>query len=156
MDQVYLTRDGYEKLRRELEYLKTTKRREIAKALEFARGLGDLRENAEYDSAKQAQGLLEKKIFEMEQSLSKASILDDEKIDKDKVYLGAIVAIKDLDSNDEVSYTMVNKEEADITQNKISVTSPVGKALLGHKIGDIVSIEVPAGTLSYKIIGISR
>jgi transcription elongation factor GreA len=156
MDYVYLTREGYEKLWKELDYLKNNKRREIAKQLEFARGLGDLRENAEYDSAKQAQALLEKRIVEMELSLSKVKILDDEKIDKDKVYLGATVTLKDLDSSEETVYMLVNQQEADISQNKISIKSPVGKAILGHKVGDTIQLEVPAGTLRYKVIKISR
>lgn len=156
MDYINLTRDGYEKLREELEYLKKTKRREISKQLEHARSLGDLRENAEYDSAKQAQALLEKKIAQMENDLSRAKILDDEKIDKNKVYLGANVTLKDLDSLEEVVYMLVNKEEADINQNKISITSPVGKALLGHSVNDTIEINVPAGILRYKVTKISR
>lgn len=156
MDHIYLTREGYNKLFKELDYLKKTKRREIAKQLEFARGLGDLKENAEYDSAKQAQGLLEKRIAELENSLGRAKILDDEKIDKDKVFQGAIVTIKDMDSGEETVYTLVNQEEADLTQNKISMASPVGKALMGHKVDDIVEIEVPAGALRYKIMKIDR
>ena len=156
MENTHLTRAGYEKLRKELDHLKGVKRREISKQLEYARGLGDLRENAEYDSAKQAQGLLEKKIAEMEQALSHVTILDDGKIDKNKVYLGAIVKLIDLGTNEESEYTLVDKEEADISQNKISLTSPVGKALLGHKVDDLIEIEVPAGFLQYKIIKISR
>jgi len=156
MEHVYLTRDGYEKLRRELEHLQGPRRREIAKQLEYARSLGDLRENAEYDSAKQAQALLEKKIAELEQSLSKVSILDDEKIDKSRALLGASAALKDLNSGEEIVYMLVNLQEADISLNKISITSPVGKALLGHKVGDLIELEVPAGTLRYKIINISR
>ena len=156
MDYVTLTREGYEKMRKELDYLKKTKRREISKQLEHARSLGDLRENAEYDSAKQAQALLEKRIAELEDSLSRAKILDDEKIDKNKVYLGASITLKDLDSGEEVIYILVNKEEADIAQNKISLASPVGKSILGHALNDIIEIEVPAGTLKYKITKISR
>jgi len=156
MGNVYLTREGYEKLHKELEYLKNTKRREIAKQLEFARSLGDLRENAEYDSAKQAQALLEKKIAEMEQSLSQVSILDDKKIDKDKAYLGAKVSLKDMDSGEEIVYMLVNQQEADISQNKISISSPVGKAILGHKLNDAIELEVPAGALRYKITKITR
>lgn len=156
MKHTYLTRDGYEKLRKELEFLKKTKRREIAKQLEHARSLGDLRENAEYDSAKQAQALLEKRIAELEQTLSRIEILDDEKIDKNKIYLGAAATLKDLNSDEEVVYILVNQEEADISQNKISINSPVGKALLGRKMDDIIEIDVPAGTLRYKIVGITR
>lgn len=156
MDKVYLTREGYEKLRKELEYLKTIKRREISKQLEHARSLGDLRENAEYDAAKNAQAFLEKRIDEMEQSLSGVSILDDTRIDKTKVLLGATVKLKDLDSGEVIAYTMVNKEEADISQNKIAIVSPVGKALLGHKVDDTVEVEVPAGIIRYKVIEIAR
>ncbi|MBI4335185.1 MAG: transcription elongation factor GreA [Candidatus Omnitrophica bacterium] len=156
MDHVYLTRDGYDKLYKELEYLKKTKRREIAKQLEYARSLGDLRENAEYDSAKQAQGLLEKKIFELEQDLSRVKILDGEKIDKDKALLGASVTLKDMDNNEEIEYMLVNQQEADISQNKISILSPVGKALLGHKVDDIIELDVPAGKLRYKVVKIER
>ena len=141
MDHTYLTREGYEKLRKELNYLKKTKRKQISKQLAHARSLGDLRENAEYDAAKQAQALLEKRISELEQNLSKAKILDEEKIDKNKAFLGATVTLKDLSSKEEVVYILVNQEEADISQNKISVTSPVGKAILGHKINDLVAIN---------------
>jgi len=154
--KIQLTRDGYEKLRKELEYLKKTKRKEISKQLAYARSLGDLRENAEYDAAKQAQGLLEKKIAELEQSLSSAAILDDKRIDKNKVFLGAVVKLKDLDSKEEIVYMLVNQEEADISKGKIATASPVGKALLGHKVGDLIKIEVPAGSLQYKIVHISR
>jgi len=156
MAHVYLTRDGYEKLRKELEHLKGPKRREISKQLEFARSLGDLRENAEYDSAKQAQALLEKKIAELEHSLSQVEILNDERIDKSKALLGASVTLKDLGSDEEIVYMLVNQQEADISKNKISITSPVGKAVLGHKTGDIIQLEVPAGTLKYKVVKITR
>ncbi|MCX5716535.1 MAG: transcription elongation factor GreA [Candidatus Omnitrophica bacterium] len=156
MKPIYLTREGYEKLHKELGYLTKTKRREISKQLEFARGLGDLRENAEYDSAKQAQALLEKRIAELEAQLSQVTILDDTKMDKSKAYLGAAATLKDMDSGEEIVYTLVNQEEADISQNKISINSPVGKALLGHKTGDIIEINVPVGTLKYKVTKISR
>lgn len=156
MAHTYLTREGYEKLRRELQHLKKTERKKISKALAHARSLGDLRENAEYDAAKQAQALLEKRIAELEQSLSQTKFLDDEKIDKGKALLGAKVTLKDLDSKEEIVYMLVNQEEADIAQNKISVISPVGKAILGHKVNDTIEIEVPAGVLRYKIAKISR
>lgn len=156
MDYVYLTRDGYNKLYKELEYLKKTKRREISKQLEYARSLGDLRENAEYDSARQAQALLEKRIAELEQNLSNVKFLDDEKIDRDKALLGAAVTLRDLDNGEEIMYTLVNQQEADISQSKISIASPVGKALLGRKVDDMIQLEVPAGTLRYKVVKISR
>ena len=152
----YLTRDGYEKLRKELEFLKTVKRKELSKAIGEARSHGDISENAEYDSAKESQGLNEKKIAELEATLSNAQILDDQNISKDEVLIGATVKLKDLDSNEELEYMLVSEEEADYSQGKISVTSPVGSALLNHKKGETVSIKVPAGTLKYKILAISR
>ncbi|MDD5449126.1 MAG: transcription elongation factor GreA [Candidatus Omnitrophica bacterium] len=156
MDYTYLTREGYEKLFKELEYLKKTKRREISEQLEHARSLGDLRENAEYDSAKQAQALLEKRIAELERDLSRVKILDNEKIDKNKAYLGATVTLKDLDSGEVLIYMLVNQEEADFANNKISVSSPVGKAVLGHAVNDTIELEVPAGALRYKVVKIER
>jgi transcription elongation factor GreA len=139
-----------------LKYLKTKKRREIASALDHARQLGDLSENAEYDSAKQAQDVNEKRIAELEFKLSRGKIIDDVKISSDKVYIGAKVKLKDLDSKEDIDYMLVTEDEADFAQGKISITSPVGKALLGKKKGDIAQIKVPAGMLKYKVIKISR
>jgi transcription elongation factor GreA len=153
---VYLTPEGYEKLRKELKFLKTTKRRKLSKAIGDARAHGDISENAEYDAAKEAQGLNEKKIAELETELSNAQILDDTNIPKDEALIGATVKLKDLGSKEEVQYTLVSELEADFSQGKISVTSPVGKGLLGHKKNEIVKIEVPAGILKYKILKISR
>jgi len=155
MDEVYLTKEGYQKLVEELEYLKTTKRRELAKAVGEARSHGDISENAEYDAAKDAQGLNEQRIAELEQKLSRARILD-ENIPADVVLIGASVKLLDLDTSEEIEYTLVSELEANYAQNKISVTSPVGKALLEHKQGDIVQVVIPAGTLRYKILKISR
>ncbi|MDP6686092.1 MAG: transcription elongation factor GreA, partial [Candidatus Omnitrophota bacterium] len=140
----------------DLKYLKTKKRREIASALDHARQLGDLSENAEYDSAKQAQDVNEKRIAELEFKLSRGKIIDDVKISSDKVYIGAKVKLKDLDSKEDIDYMLVTEDEADFAQGKISITSPVGKALLGKKKGDIAQIKVPAGMLKYKVIKISR
>jgi len=156
MERVYLTRAGYEKLIEELEYLKQVKRRENAAAIEHARSLGDLKENAEYHSAKDAQAANEFRVLELEDKLSRVEIIDDSKIDSDKVYIGAKVKLLDLDSDDEVEYILVGQEEANAIEGLISVTSPVGKALLGHKESDIIRINVPAGTLNYKIIKVSR
>lgn len=152
----YLTRDGYEKLRKELEHLKTTKRRDLSKAIGAARAHGDISENAEYDAAKEAQGLNEKRIAELEGILASAQILDDEAISKDEVLIGATVKLKDLSSGEELEWTLVSEDEADYGQNKISVSSPVGSGLLNHKKGDTVEIKVPAGTLKYNIIAITR
>lgn len=156
MKYIYLSREGYEKLREEYEYLTTVKRKEVAEQLRKARLLGDLRENAEYESAKQAQALLEKRISELEEKLSRVKIIADESIASDKVYLGAKVVLKDLDTNEQIEYTLVDPEEANVTEGKISAASPVGKALIGHRVSDKVTIEVPAGILRYEILSISR
>jgi len=152
----YLTREGYEKLRRELEELKTVKRRNLSKAIKEARGHGDISENAEYDAAKEAQGLNEKKIAELEARLSGAKMLDDENIPKDEVLIGATVKLKDLGSGEELEYMLVSEDEADYSQGKISVSSPVGSGLLNHKAGDKVEIKVPVGVLRYKVLKITR
>ena len=156
MANIHLTPEGYEKIRKQLEYLKTTKRRELSKHIEIARGHGDISENAEYDAAKEAQGLNEKKIAELEEKLSHAQILDDTRIAKDEALIGATVKIKDLSTGEVVEYTLVSELEADFSTGKISVTSPVGKGLLGHKKNETVEIQVPAGILKYKILNISR
>ncbi len=153
---IYLTRDGYEKLRKELEYLKKVKRKEFAKAIGEARAHGDISENAEYDAAKERQGLNEKKIAEIEQKLAHARILDHEEISSDEVLIGATVKLKDLDSGKELEYMLVAEEEADYSQNKISVNSPVALGLLNHKANETVKIKVPAGILTYKILKIMR
>ena len=155
-DFIYLTRDGYEKLRRELEFLKTAKRRELSKAIAEARAHGDLSENAEYDAAKEAQGLNEKRVAELESNLSRARILDEKAFPKDEVVIGATVHLQDLNSGEQLQYTLVSEAEADFSKNKISTTSPVGRGLLNRKKGDAVEIKVPAGVLRYKIVKISR
>lgn len=156
MDDVFLTRDGHEKLIDKLTYLKGARRREISQAIAKARSFGDISENAEYDAAKEAQGLNEKEIAELEEKLSRARIIEDENISKDEVRIGAMVQLKDLDTDEELCYTLVSEAEADYSHNKISLVSPVGKALLGHKENEVVAINVPAGILKYKIIKISR
>jgi len=153
---IYLTRSGYEKLSEELERLKTVKRREFSKAIGEARAHGDISENAEYDAAKDAQGMNEKRISELEFKLANAQIIDDASMPKDEILIGATAKLKDMDTEEELAYTFVSEVEADYTQNKISISSPVGKALLGHKIGEVVEIKIPAGILKYKILNISR
>lgn len=152
----YLTREGYEKLRKELERLKTIKRRELSKAISEARSHGDITENAEYDSAKEAQGMNEKKIAELEGKLANGEILDDKEIASDEVLIGATVRLKDLGTGEELEYTIVAEEEADYSQGKISIASPVASGLLNHRQNDIVDIKVPAGVLKYKILKITR
>lgn len=152
----FLTREGCDRLKEELKILKTVKRKEIANALEKARQMGDLSENAEYDSAKQSQAINEKRINELEEKILTARILDNESISSDKAYIGAKLKLVDIDSKEEINYMLVTEDEADYAEGKISISSPVGKAILGCKIGDIVNVKVPAGTLRYKIICISR
>ncbi len=153
---IYLTREGFEKLAQELEQLKTVKRRELSKAIGEARAHGDISENAEYDAAKDAQGFNEKRIAELDFKLANAQILDDKNMPKDEILIGATAKLKDLDTKEELVYTFVSEVEADYTQNKISISSPVGKTLLGHKLGEVVEIKIPAGILKYKILNISR
>jgi len=156
MEDIYLTRSGYEKLMQELDYLKKEKRRKLSKAIGEARAHGDISENAEYDAAKEAQGLNEKRITELEYKLANARIIDNENMSKDEVLIGAIVTLKDMGSQEVLEYTLVSETEADYAEGKISVNSPVGAALLNHKEKDIVEIKVPAGVLKYEIIKISR
>jgi transcription elongation factor GreA len=153
---IYLSREGYEKLRAELDQLKTVKRRELSKAIGEARAHGDISENAEYDAAKEAQGHNEKRIVELESKLARARILEDEGIPTDEVLIGATVKLKDMETGETIEYTLVAEEEADFAKNKISVTSPVGSGLLNHKENETVKIVIPAGTLRYKILKISR
>jgi transcription elongation factor GreA len=152
----HLTRDGYEKLIKELEYLKSVKRKELSKAIGEARAHGDISENAEYEAAKDAQGLNEKRIFELENTLATSQILDDTHMSKDEVLIGATVRLKDAKSGEELEYTLVAEEEADYSQGKISVSSPVGSGLLSLKVGDTAEIKVPAGVLKYKVLKITR
>jgi len=156
MDKTYLTREGYEKLRKALEFLKTVRRRELSKAIGEARAHGDISENAEYDAAKEAQGLNEKKISELENTLGSAQILNEKEIPKDVALIGATVVLKDMNSGEELKYTLVSEVEANYSEGKISISSPVGRGLLNHKKNDVVEIKVPAGVLKYKIMKISR
>ncbi|MBD3379302.1 MAG: transcription elongation factor GreA [Candidatus Omnitrophica bacterium] len=153
--RVALTREGYNKKLEELEYLKGPKRREIARALSEARAQGDLSENAEYDAAKEEQAMNEKRIADLEDVLSRANIIDSSTLSGDEARLGMTVKLKDLESGEEFSYMLVSEEESDFDADKISVSSPVGRAIVGHKVGDRIEIEVPAGTLSYEVRDIS-
>ena len=156
MAKIYLSQEGYQKLKNELGYLKTKKRRELAKDIGVARAHGDISENAEYDAAKDAQGMNEKKIAELEEKLSQAQIIDESQMSSDEALIGATVHMLDTDTKEEEIYILVSEPEADFANGKISVTSPVGTALLGHKVGDEVEAQVPAGALKYKIINITR
>jgi len=153
---VYLTHEGYEKLRKELEYLQNVKRKELSKAIGEARAHGDLSENAEYTYAKEAQGLNEKRIAELEDQLVRAKLIDECAMSTTEILIGAKARLKDMDSGEELEYIFVSEEEADYSACKISITSPVGEALIGHKENEVVKIKVPAGALRYKILKISR
>jgi len=154
--EIYLTRAGYEKLVSDLERLKGPERRRISKAIGEARLQGDISENAEYDAAKDAQAHCEARISELEGKLSNVRIIEDQNIPSDKVYIGAIVTLRDLKTKEKIKYMLVSAEEADYEQNKLSIFSPVGKGLLGHKEGEKLDIKVPAGELSYEILKIER
>jgi transcription elongation factor GreA len=153
---IYLTRDRLVELEKELHDLKVTGRAVMAQKIGEARGHGDLSENAEYDAAKEEQQHLELRIAKLEQTLAKAQIIDSRDLPNDKVYILSNVVLKDLQSGETVNYVLVSPEEADYEKNKISVTSPLGKGLLGRKQGEKVKIPVPAGTLEFKLIKISR
>jgi transcription elongation factor GreA len=153
---VYLTKDGFEKLQKELERLKTTERVKISRAIGEARLLGDIYENAEYDAAKDAQAHCEVRISELEEKLAHVRIIENENIPKDKAFIGATVTLFDVDTEQEERYTLVSHEEANYEQGKISIQSPIGKALLGRGLNEEVTINVPAGVLKYKIIKSER
>lgn len=156
MSEVYLSREGYQKLQDELKELKDTERPTVRQALQRAREFGDLSENAEYAAAKERLLFLERRINSLEETLSRVRLLENEAIPDDKVYIGATVDMIDLKSDRELQYTLVAPEEADFDAGKISTVSPIGKGLLGHAEGEEVEIQVPAGTLNYKIVKISR
>jgi len=152
----YYTREGLDKLKEELQQLKTTGRAAIAKAIAEARDKGDLSENAEYDAAKEAQGHHETKIAKMEELLSTARLLDESKLDSSKVLALSIVKIKNVKNGATMSYQLVSESEADLKSGKISVSSPIAKGLLGKKVGDKTEITVPAGKMEFEILEISR
>jgi len=152
----YYTAEGLKKLKDELHEMKTVQRPSISNQIAEARDKGDLSENAEYDAAKEAQGLLEMKISKLENIISNARILDDSKLDTSKVLILSKVKIKNVSNGMVMNYTLVAENEADIKQNKISVESPIGKGLLGKKQGDIADIITPVGVMKFEITEISR
>ncbi len=151
---IYLSEQGFNDLKNELNHLVTIERPSIIKQIADARDKGDLSENAEYDAAKEAQGLLEAKISKLELDLSNARILDESNVDTSTVRLLTHVTIENLENSMKTSYIIVSESEADITVKKISSSSPIGKGLLGKKEGDVVDINVPNGTVKFKIISI--
>ena len=154
-DIIYLSKEGYDNLKEELHRLKTIERPSIINQIAEARDKGDLSENAEYDAAKEAQGLLESRISKLEIDLSNSRIIDESKLNNNNVSLLSKVTIKNIANNNEMTYTIVSESEADLSQKKISASSPIGKGLIGKKVGDITDIVVPNGTLKFEIINIS-
>ena len=152
----YFTEEGLKKLHDELNHLKTVERPSISRQIAEAREKGDLSENAEYDAAKDAQGLLELKISKLEEIVSNARLIDVSKLDASKVNVLSKVRIRNTSNKAEMTYTLVAENEADLKSGKISVTSPIGKGLLGKKQGDVVDIEVPSGVVKFEIVEISR
>mgnify|MGYP001365686044 FL=1 len=152
----YYTEDGLKKLKEELEHLKFVERPNISQQIAEARDKGDLSENAEYDAAKEAQGMLEMKIAKLEEMYAGARVIDESQLATDKVLALSIVKIKNLKTNAEMTFTLVAETEADIKSGKISINSPIGTGLLGKKVGDIAEIKVPAGLVKFEILDISR
>ena len=151
----YLTKEGYDRLNADLEQLKTVERKKVADAIGEAREKGDLSENAEYDAAKDAQGLLELRINDLEKTLAKARILDISQLDNSKVVVLSSVTIKNIKSGKQVKYKLVSEAEADLKAKRISVSSPIGAGLLGKKVGEIAKVETPRGDLKFEIIEIT-
>lgn len=151
----YYTEDGLQRLKEELQQLKTKGRADISKQIAEARDKGDLSENAEYDAAKDAQGHLEAKIAQLEEILGNARVVDPSKLDTSKVSILSKVKIRNIKNGASLSYTLVSEEEADLKCGKISIKSPIGQGLLGRKVGEKVSIQVPAGNMDFEILDIS-
>ncbi len=153
---IYLTRERLTELELELKELRINGRRDVIQKIAEARGHGDLSENAEYDAAREAQAHLEFRISRLEETLAHARVIEAADLPNDKIYILSLVKLQDLKTKEVIEYRLVAPEEADFDKNKISVTSPIGKGLLGKKEGETVTITVPAGTLQYKILEISR
>ncbi|MDR1632499.1 MAG: transcription elongation factor GreA [Dysgonamonadaceae bacterium] len=151
----YLTKEGYNKLLEEVNYMETERRPAISKQIAEARDKGDLSENAEYDAAKEAQGILEAKISQLKTLISNARLIDESQISTDSVQILNKVTIRNTKNNQKMAYTLVSESEADLKQGKIAIGTPIGKGLLGKKVGDIVDIKVPNGILNFEIVDIA-
>ena len=154
--EVILTQEGFENLEKQLEFLKTEKRAEISERIKIALGFGDLSENSEYDEAKNAQAENENLINELENKIRYAKIIDESEIDTKTVQVGNTVKLLDIEFDEEIAYTIVGSTEVDLSQNRISNESPIGKALLGAKKNQVVDVEAPAGIVQYKILSITK
>ncbi len=151
-----LTRNGEEKLKAELDELKSVRRREVAEKIKVALSFGDLSENSEYDEAKNEQAIVESRITEIEYTLAHAQIIDDDDISTEKVGIGAVVKILDMDMDEEMEFKMVGTNEADINNGKMSDESPIGAAIMSRVVGDVVDVETPSGSISFKILEIRK
>ena len=154
MKEVILTREGFEKLQHEIEFLSTTKRQEVAERIRVAREFGDIAENAEYDDAKNEQAMLEHRIAQLEERLLSARVISKKEISKDTVSIGSKVRLRDVAARKDFEYHIVGSAEANPAENKLSNESPVGKAIIGHKKGDVVEVAAPRGALKFKILEI--
>ena len=154
--EVILTQEGFDKLEEELNYLKTEKRTEIAERIKVARGFGDLSENSEYDEAKSAQAENEQQIVELEAKIRHAKVIDSKEIDTKTVQIGNTVKLYDEEFEEEIEYTIVGSTEVDLAENKISNESPIGKALLGRKKGEVVDVDAPDGIIKFEILAIKK
>ena len=154
--EILLTQEGYDNLEKELDYLKTEERAAIAERIRVALGFGDLSENSEYDEAKNAQAQNEIKIAELEEKIKYAKIIDESEIDTEVVQVGNIVKVLDMEFDEEIEYTIVGSTEVDLSQNKISNESPIGKALMGKRRNNIVEVQAPAGVIKLKIKSIKK
>jgi transcription elongation factor GreA len=152
----YFTEEGLKKLKEQLDQLRNVERPHISRQIAEARDKGDLSENAEYDAAKDAQGMLELKIAKMEEMLRNARLVDESKLDNSKALVLSTVKIKNMNNGQTMTYKLVTESEADLKSGKISVTSPIGKGLLGKSVGDVAEVQVPSGILQLKVIEISR
>lgn len=153
--EILLTQEGYDNIEKELEYLKTEKRTEISERIKVALGFGDLSENSEYDEAKNAQAQNEIKIADLENKLRYAKIINEAEIDTKTVQVGNTVKIKDLEFDEDFEYTIVGSTEVDLSQNKISNESPIGRALMGAKKNQVVEVQIPDGVVKYKVLNIT-
>jgi transcription elongation factor GreA len=154
LERIPITKEGYDALKRELEHLKRVERPENIKAIEEARSHGDLSENAEFEAAKDRQGFLEGRINELAYKLANADIIESDKLPKDKAVFGSLVLLENIDTGEDVKYQLVGPDESNINQGKISISSPLGKAILGRSPGDEITFQVPDGKRNYELIEI--
>lgn len=155
MAYIYMTQEGYNKLIDQIKQLESVERPRISAQIAEARDKGDLSENAEYDAAKEAQGMLEMKIAQLKDTLSNARVIDESKLKSDSVQILTTVTLRDIKKNREMKYTLVSDGEANIREGKLSINTPIAKALIGHKVGEIVEVTIPAGVLNLEILNIS-